>query len=217
MDVFLFYLFPIIFVLIFLGITYFWEVRRSKKIRAIAQKLGWQFHQDNRNNILPINPHFRLTAIWYNRQNFRNILFCRIKGKNIYIFENYYYANKSKNYRTGVLIEDLRLQLPDFSLEPDALFLNKFGQKWRKRKIFFDSHPRFSENYLLLGEDEDRIRQLFNEAVLFFYETQGLLLGIRTEVRGKQFLVYRRNYRYQPEEMEKFLADCLWIFELFDS
>ncbi|MEC4986284.1 MAG: hypothetical protein SAK42_19470, partial [Oscillatoria sp. PMC 1076.18] len=116
----------------------------------------------------------------------------------------------------GVLIEDLQLQLPDFSLEPDALFLNKFGQKWRKKKIFFDSHPRFSENYLLLGEDEKRIRQLFNEAVLYFYETQGLLLGICTEVRGKQLIIYRRNYRYQPAEIEKFLADCLWIFGLFD-
>ncbi len=77
--------------------------------------------------------------------------------------------------------------------------------------IDFGQRPEFSKSYLLRGQDEMAIRQVFNDRLLSFYESYS---GTCTDAGGNQLLVFRAGYRFKPEEIQNYIAIALNVLSL---
>jgi hypothetical protein len=78
--------------------------------------------------------------------------------------------------------------------------------------IDFESHPRFSSSYLLRGSSEYKIRKLFTDEVLAFFENEP---GLSVEGCSQQIIIYRAAKREKPEEMRSFFEEMFRVYSLF--
>ena len=72
--------------------------------------------------------------------------------------------------------------------------------------------PTFSAKYLLRGNDEQKVREVFTHEVLAFFETQE---GVSTEGDGDQLIFYRGRKRIKPENVRAFMEEGLQVLRLF--
>ena len=100
-----------------------------------------------------------------------------------------------------------------FALQPQGFWKSNFS--WvGEGDINFDSHPKFFANYLLRGDDENAIRELFNDDVLKFYEEHS---GLYTECSENKLHFYRDGIREEPENIQAFLQLALRLRALFEK
>ena len=83
-------------------------------------------------------------------------------------------------------MESKELNLPFFILRPESV-LDKIGSLFGGQDIDFESNPKFSDHYLLRGEDEDRIRTTFSPTVISYYEQHH---GVYTEGNKDKLLFF---------------------------
>jgi len=57
------------------------------------------------------------------------------------------------------------LRLPTFSLRPESFF-HKIGAAIGMQDIDFEEHADFSDNFVLTGDDEQLVRQFFDNGLL---------------------------------------------------
>lgn len=119
-------------------------------------------------------------------------------------------ANAKYN-QTILMLSNEELQLPHFSLKPENFF-HKFGSLLGMQDIDFDTHPEFSDQYLLKGEDEDAVREFFDEEKLNFFTQEK---GWSVEGMGKTLLVYRHNKRPSADEMNAFVEEAAKVIAVF--
>lgn len=82
---------------------------------------------------------------------------------------------------------------------------------FRGKGIEFEGRPTFSRRYLLRGDDEPAIREVFTEPVVtYFEENQGLFV----EAAGNEMLVYRLGQQVRPEGLNEFLGQGLELLGL---
>ena len=133
------------------------------------------------------------------------------------IFEYQYTIGSGRHRRTVrqsvIYFRSPELNLPQFALRPENLFHN-IGGVFGYQDIDFDSHPQFSKKYLLRGNDEQKVRELFATEVLGFFEGQD---GISTKGGGDQLIFYRLGKRIKPEDVRPFIEEGLEVFRLFAS
>ncbi len=119
-------------------------------------------------------------------------------------------GQSSHTYRQSVFcIWSPKLYLPQFSMRPEGIF-HKIGGAFGYQDIDFDSHPEFSKKYLLRGDNEASIRQLFNNNVLTNIESQQ---KISIEGGGNQLVFYKK--RIKPDDIESFMDEGFRFFKLF--
>jgi hypothetical protein len=100
-------------------------------------------------------------------------------------------------------IEGSKLNFPKFELEPENTF-HKIGQVFGYQDIDFESFPIFSKKYLLRGNDEAKIRELFTPEVIKFFERNQ---NIHIEAQGNTLIFYRPSKRCKPDEIKGFYQD----------
>ncbi len=115
------------------------------------------------------------------------------------------------NSQTVICLRGESLRLPVFTLRPEHIF-HRIGKVFGYQDIDFDEHPVFSKRYLLRGEDEDRIRAIFNEKVISYYEGQK---GLSTEGVGDALIFYRLSKRVPPAEIGAFMQEGFTVLGLF--
>jgi len=93
-------------------------------------------------------------------------------------------------------------------LRPEGL-MHKIGSLFGYQDIDFDSHPNFSKHYLLRGSDEEAIRELFDDDLLSFFETQE---KVCVEADGHDLIIYRQRKRIEPDTVQEFLREGFGIF-----
>lgn len=125
-------------------------------------------------------------------------------------------AGKTKytKQETVVWLRRAGARLPEFAIRPGA-------ESWINRDLFevftgstdinFESHPDFSRNYLLRGDDEEAIRKLFHKGVLEFFEQQRELI---VECCGNKLLIYRDMVSVEPEHRRPLIEDALQLLAL---
>ena len=102
----------------------------------------------------------------------------KIDGQEIRLFEYTYTTGSgetTKAHRHSViLVKSHKLSLPPFTLTPES-FIHKVMSKVGYQDIDFEGHDGFSDNYLLRGKEETKIRSFLNPTRLkFFEENPGL-------------------------------------------
>jgi MFS superfamily sulfate permease-like transporter len=101
-------------------------------------------------------------------------------------------------YVTAIKIHGLP-NYPKFFMMPETI-IDRLTDLISSDDIDFDTHPKFSNQYILKGEDEGAIRQFFTPALLSFFEnhppyfliSNGEDLLIRGDLRFLQFRISER-------------------------
>ena len=104
-----------------------------------------------------------------------------------------------------------QMRLPLFQLKPKH-FYHKFGEYLGFTKdIYIDTHPIFSENYLLTGNQEIDIRHTFHTDLLDFFSREN---GWYLEGFGNELLLYREEGRVKKEELANLLDKGEYMLHL---
>ncbi|MBX3418637.1 MAG: hypothetical protein KF851_13615 [Pirellulaceae bacterium] len=212
-------LFPIIvMVVVFtaIAIAAWWanamEKRRAEALEAAANELGLAY--------LPLDPG-RLRAI---RSKFalfgkggvqlaKNVIVGDTEEVQIVIFDYQFETgsgnNKQTHRQTVAVIDSDRLRLPSFTMRPEN-FLDKFGGILGFEDIDFDTHPRFSDAFVLQGAEPEAIRRVFSTEVMDYFSDRP---DLYVELVPGSLLLYRRSQR-KPEDLRTFLAEAYQVYGL---
>ncbi len=174
------------------------ESKRDKELKTFTQKKGWAY-----------NPGSQAPARWKSYPSFlgkqvrreNNIITAQLKGYETTIAD---VIVKTGTLITGKLDEFTAAHiplkgLPVFTLEKEKV-IDRLMEGKGIKDIDFDSHPEFSKYYLLQGENEDQVRELFNDALLTYLEGHQ---GFHVEADENGLMVYSKNKQLEPEEIEK--------------
>ena len=88
-------------------------------------------------------------------------------------------------------------------------FLDRIGKFFGGQDIDFESHPKFSEMFVLKGPDEDAIRSFFTPELLAFFETK---VGHSIEGARGQMVLYKNGERTKPENVKDLLASAYEVY-----
>ena len=111
---------------------------------------------------------------------------------------------------TIIEISSPRLNIPAFRIEPETV-IHKMAEAMGAQDIDFESHPRFSDAYLLRGRSEEEIRTVFTSSVLDWFERHP---GLSIEASGDRLLLHESKL-LQPQQIEAGLALAREVHDLF--
>lgn len=131
------------------------ELKRTKELKNICKKSGWEFHKKGEtaqlNNLL----HFCLfSSIKAKKKQIRNLLYNKNKELNTAVFD--YYIDENKRLATLIYFRSPQLNMPNFNLRRKPYIANNtFGEQ----DIVFSANSEFSDKYALFTDDEAAIRE----------------------------------------------------------
>ncbi|OUL32140.1 hypothetical protein [Nostoc sp. 106C] len=223
------FLVVVLFTIVFaINIAYlFWrnqqENKRSNTFKAMTTQIKATFLEDTNSIKLKLY-NFKLLNAGMNSL-VKNVLFLNFVDVKLYIFDYKYSAlvgkGKDDYWQTVALFLDPNIRLPNFLLKPRGI-MAQLGNFLGSQDIKFKAYPRFSEQYLLRGSNEDTIRLVFNDKILTFCEAKiGFYPPIKTtpslEIADTGFIYYRENIRLQPEQIKSFMQEVIEVFDLFKA
>ncbi len=209
-------LFVVVLVLVIAGIvaSVISAKKRRETLAALAASMGFTFTPKGSKTGLQAMGSLPLFNKGHSRRTY-NIMAGVAQGINVRIFDYRYTVGHGKNShtysQTAILFETETLNLPVFRLSPESVF-HKIGSAFGMQDIDFDSHPEFSKRYLLKGENEAAIREIFTPGVLSFFEQHEKL---SVEGDRHRLLVYRSSKKIKPELWQNFMTEGFGVFALF--
>jgi hypothetical protein len=190
------------------------EQKRTEVWKQKADEMGFDFAAAPGTGILGRFPGFHLLSQGHSK-SVRNVLTGKASGLEVTIFDYSYVTGGGKHQRrwtqTVIAFEFDDTVLPNFSLRPESVF-HKIGQWFGYHDISFENYPRFSNSYLLRGEDEGAVRQHFADHVLEYYEDSP---GVCTEASGGRLVYYRTSTRIAPDDVRSFMEEGFRVLALF--
>src|ERR1041384_3702069 len=197
-------LFFFVFIIVF-ALVFFYqrkkERERTQYMQAVASQLRWNFAETAPMNMIAGLQNFALFNQGQSRQ-IRNFMYGEANGVKAAVFDYTYVIGSGKNrqthFQTVTYLEPANLRVPYFSLRPEGFF-TKFLTALGYQDIDFGQRPVFSQKYLLRGQDEQGIRQVFNDQLLAFFENYE---GTCVDAGNNQMFVFRANYRFPPQEVQ---------------
>ena len=189
------------------------ERERTEAMRQAAAQFRWAFAEAAPLNMIAGLEHFGLFNSGHSKE-IKNMMYGEASGIKAAVFDYVYVTGSGKNRavhnQTVVYLEPPNLRVPYFSLRPEN-FMHKIIAAFGYQDIDFGQRPEFSKNYLLRGQDEPAIRQVFNDRLLTFYESYA---GTCTDAGGNQLLVFRAGHRFEPHEIQSYIALALNVLGL---
>lgn len=191
---------------------------RSTQFRNIALQLEMQYSAEDEWGLLNLLKDFQLFRRGHSRK-ITNLLYRQIGmlETEIHVFD-YRYVISSNNSRrvfkqTVFFVHSKKLGLPQFLLKPENFF-HKIGQLLGMQDIDFEQYPKFSDQYLLRGEDEDYIRASFPDEALQFFtiEKNWSLEGL-----NYYLVFYQKNRLLLPSQIVDFYRKGMHLHEILAS
>jgi len=201
------------------------DKERTEQLKPIASQMNLEFYPADATQMMNAMSDFQLFSRGRGRR-ITNVMQGEVESVSVTLFDYRYIVGgkNSKAYElTVIFFQSPTLNLPYFSLCPEHIY-HKIGSVFGYQDIDFDSHPGFSDHYLLRGSEEEGIRGVFTYSVLDFYqanlhlytEGKGNRLIYYTEGKGNRLIYYRDlDQRINPEQLQDFLAEGLRVFQLF--
>ena len=187
------------------------EKRHTHALRTLARELNLKFNPDGHPQLHQSLKRFHLATLGPFGM-MTNLMYGQRDGTDIALFEYEYSRGRNHPIRQTVIWMQRRgTRLTEFSLRPAGVW-NQLGGWSGHGDIHFESHPDFSRDSLLRGDDESAIRELFTDEVLDFYEAHPELI---TEGEGNKLLFYREAVVVPPEGIRAFLEEALVVRSLF--
>jgi hypothetical protein len=190
------------------------EEERRRQWLAVAETKGFRFSAEADPALWTAVAPFHLFSQGRSRK-IVNVMRTDVDDVSVSLFDYRFTTGSGRHSHTHrqtvALLESERIRLPRFTLRPEGLF-HKLGSFLGYQDIDFEAHPQFSDAYLLQGDDEASIREVFADPVLSYYAVRG---GLCTEGNGHQVVYYRADRQIPPERIEAFLEEGLGIVRLF--
>lgn len=193
-------------------LVYLNERKRAERWQQAAAELAFEF-LDKDEGLLAELGGFNLFSQG-RRRKMRNLLRGTSSDTEVSIFDYRYTVGGGKNStthkQTAICFQSERLDLPDFELRPERWY-HKIGTMFGYQDIDFSDFPEFSRKYILRGEDEQSVRDLFTAPVVEHFERLG---GISAEGHGGRLVVYRHSRRVKPADVREFLEECFGVYSV---
>jgi len=182
-----------------MGIGSFFRKLKNKRrleMEQAAYELSGKYSRTDEFGLVNLLLDFKLFKIGHSKK-IRHIIEIKDEQKIIHIFDYQYTitaGNSSRTFRQTVyFFNSKQLGLTEFYLRPEY-FIHRIKAWFGVEDIDFESHPEFSDNYYLTGENEDRIRHHFDENVLRFFtiEKDWSLEGIN------YFMIFYKSKKKLP-------------------
>jgi hypothetical protein len=190
------------------------EKRRTEKMKAAAASMGLAFEFEQAPEMITQLAHFPLFQNGHTKR-LRNVIGGSEGGVEFKLFDYRYTTGSGKNshtwHQTVIVLRSQKLRVPSFTLRPENIF-HKIGSAFGYQDIDFESHPKFSKKYLLRGEIEGEIRNLFAPHVLDYFDQN---LNMNVEALQGELIFYRAMRQLKPEELRPLIDDGLRIHNLF--
>ncbi|MBL8814788.1 MAG: hypothetical protein JNL58_02070 [Planctomyces sp.] len=184
--------------------------KRSQKLEALANQLGFQYFSNHPPEQVNQLNTFELMTRGRARL-FSNSLTRENDGVQVAIFDYRYTTGSGKNshthHQTVVSMRSEDLRLPFFTMSPENV-MHRIASAFGYQDINFAEAPVFSKMFLLRGSEEASIREFMNVERLHRLEA---FRGIHLEARGDRFLCWYTGGRRKPEEVEKLLQTAFEI------
>ncbi len=193
------------------------EKKRTAQLKDVAESLGFEFVAKDNAEYLKSLKKLSLFSRIGRRQRILNLLRGNSSNIEVTIFDHTYVVSAGEHSHTRrqsvICFQSAALSLPGFTLAPKK-FWNKVGGMLGQQSIEFETHPAFSENYLLRGDDADAVRAVFTPPVLEYFEQH---LGCSAEGSDNRLLLYKATKRVPPAETTAFLEEGLQALSLLHS
>ena len=189
------------------------EKKRANALQAIAAEIGLQFSATHHEALLArmqIFPLFKKGSF----RKMRNVMTTETEMERLAIFDYRYTTGGGDNSRcyrqTVVAFESDALTLPVFSMRPEGV-LHKLGSALGMKDIDFEQHSDFSSNFVLTGDDEQSVRQFFDEQLLDLLARHK---GICVESAPGRFIFFLSRRR-KPEQIQEYIKHGYAIYSAF--
>lgn len=194
-------------------VSYRMERARTAELQQLANDLGFDFEAVGGPLLTNGLDGFHLFSQGHSRRS-ANAMRGRTRDLDVAVFEYQYTTGSGKHrhtwQQTVIAFTVPGANLPTFSLRPENVW-HKIGAWFGYNDIDFETHPRFSRQYLLRGAPELAIRELFTERVLEYFEDNP---GLSAEGAGDRLVVYRAA-RIKPQEIRAFMERAFEVLALF--
>lgn len=192
-------------------VSHQYEKKRTQDLRDAAEKLGLRFDDKGSQALLSRLHDFELFSKGDSRR-MTNMLYGDTGDVEMGVFDYRYSTGSGKNrhtyHQSVIFIGSDELNVPQFFLGPENFFhrmANWFGYD----DIDFDTHPKFSDAYLLRGPHEQKIRQLFTPQLLEFFEQ---MTGWTVEGNGGRLIAFRAAMRTEVPKLRELMDSGYKIF-----
>lgn len=206
----------ITFIGLILLAAWFYDKKRSEAMQVIADALNFSFERKGDELLIAMHDDFELLAKGHAKKA-SNVMHGRSGDMDVTIMDYQYTIGHGKNSSTHlhsiIIVQSIHLLLPLFTLAPENIF-HKIGGVFGYQDIDFSSHPKFSKQYLLRGEDEDAIRETFSDELLKFYEKNKTS---NTEGNNDKFVFFRTGKRLRARDIQAFLQEGIKLYGLFKT
>lgn len=196
-----------------IGVSMYFEKKRREALEKVAADLGLEFFPQGISGLLGALQGFTLFS-----SGRGHALTNTIRGVTddveLTIFDLTYTTGSGKHAHTHrqtvIRFVSPRLSLPDFTISPEGFF-HKVAKLFGTKDINIVEDPRFSSAFLLQGESEQAIRQLFGPAVRDWFSER---TGITAAGRGSQLFFFRAGQRVNADKIPGLLEEGLQFFKL---
>ncbi len=183
--------------------------RRRRGLERAAQEMGFAFEAQPAN--LEAEAFMEVPVLKRNT-GLSNLLRGSAGTGEVVVMDVRTGGGKQSQYRTVALYRLAGKRLPVFELRPEHIF-DKLGAVFGFKDVNFESSPEFSKRYLLRGQDEAAVRELFHHGRLMFFEQNK---GWSVEGAGEWVAVYRQVTTVAPGKLRGFLEETGRVVAAFD-
>jgi hypothetical protein len=198
-------------VVIGIGFSIIAERKRREGLERAAEEMGLVFFPEGNDILFDQLGGFRLFNQGHARK-MKNLIQGDSGEVKIAIFDYIYKTgsgDKQATHRVTVaLLQSNQLQCPDFTMRPEGVF-DKIGSALGFQDIDFDSHPEFSNLFVLQGSNEEAVRKFFTPRLLEFFQSKP---GISVEAIPGMMFFYRSRHRVKPAELKELLSQAYEVF-----
>jgi hypothetical protein len=205
----------IVSVVVLGGLVLYFDRLRSKKIEAVAQSLGLTFRlkPTEADTALPAGSYLANEGHGHSVSNVLEA--ARSDELNFTLFDYQYTIGTGRSActynQTVTKMQSALFHLPQFILFPETFFA-KMGKMFGKSDINFPESPEFSRKFVLRGDDEAAIWELFNPALRQALEAHDRLT---IEGVGELLFIFRAGRRSKPAELPAEIEQDKRIAALF--
>lgn len=195
------------------GIAMYGAYRRAKALQELAETLGFQFTPKPGLELLRRFPRFQLLTAGRSQQ-VHNLLSGSTESTQVMIFDWSYVTGSGKNsnthHTTVVAIQSTELDLSPYLCRPETV-LDWMGLTFDGRDIDFEDRPLFSKKYHLHGNNDKRVRQLFDVEVCEFFEQHA---GTYSEGHREWLLYYQADRKVTPAKVADRFKEAFQLYVL---
>ena len=180
------------FIVVPLVLRKHFDKKRTATWTETAATLGMDFSAQPDSVLLSSMQAFKL----FNRgrkREMRNVMKAETESAQLAVFDYRFTTGSGKNQtvhnHTLFAMRTDELHPPTFLLRPERL-LDRMGSIVGGQDIDFDSHPRFSKQFVLQGENEKAVRQFFDGELLEYFEKNE---GLYVESSPGAFIFFHRK------------------------